>query len=54
MPAIALTVIVMLAQAHSPPDVRRAEIVTPAAYHAVNKAAPDFASLHPGYLLTGR
>jgi hypothetical protein len=40
MPTIALTVIVMLAQAHSQPDVRRAEIVSPAVYHAVNCATP--------------
>ena len=39
MPAIALTVIVMLAQAHSQPDVRRAETASSAAYHAVNCAA---------------
>ena len=26
----------MLAQAHSQPDIRRAEIVSPAVYHAAN------------------
>jgi hypothetical protein len=40
MPTIALTVIVMLAQAHSQPDVRRAEIVSPPVYHAVNCTTP--------------
>jgi hypothetical protein len=40
MPAIALTVIVMLAQAHSQPDVRRAETTSSPAYHAGNCAIP--------------
>ena len=40
MPAIALTVIVMLAQAHNQPDVRRAEIVSPAVHHLANCATP--------------
>ena len=45
--AIALTVIVMLAQAHSQPDVRRAEIVSSAAYHAVNCATRSQISIPP-------
>ena len=53
MPAIALTVIVMLAQAHSQPDIRRAEIVSPAGYHAANCATP-LASVDSACPFTGK
>jgi hypothetical protein len=49
MPAIALTVIVMLAQAHSQPDVRQAKIVS----SAINCAAP-LANLDPACPFTGK